>query len=101
MDCQAKSQTFGKGRKFAWGIGCLLEVGLLFAVVTVLSSDQCASALIYMMLMAIPANFIRYCFFNDSTPLWVRAGLGPLGAVLCFVIAIFFPITDKAEEPWR
>lgn len=98
MDCQAKSQTSGKGRKFAWGIGCLLEVGLLFAVVTVLSSDQCASALIYMMLMAIPANFIRYCFFSDATPLWVRAGLGPLGAVLCLVVAIFFPITDKAGQ---
>ena len=95
MDHQQKPKTSGKGTKVAWGMGCLLEVGLLFAAVTVLSSDQCASALLYMMLMAVPANFIRYCFFTESTPVWMRAGLGPLGAVLCFAVAAFFPITMK------
>ena len=98
MDNQGKPKTSGKGTKVAWGMGCLLEVAMLIAAVTVLSSDQCASALLYMMLMAVPANFIRYCFFTETTPVWMRAGLGPLGAVLCFAVAAVFPITAKNDR---
>lgn len=81
--------------KVAWGMGCLLEVGLLLVAVMVLSADQSASALLYMMVLAIPANFIRYCFFSDNTPVWMRAALGPLGTVLCLVAAIVYPVTAK------
>ena len=81
------------------GLGCLVEVLLFAAVITALSADQGASFLLYMMLMAIPAWIVRYFVFDDDTPLWMRALLGPAGALLALAAAVLFPLhVDSNDE---
>ena len=80
------------------GLGCLVEVLLFAAVVAALDADQGASFLFYMVLMAIPAWIVRYFVFNDSTPLWMRALLGPAGALLALAAAALFPLHVDSDD---
>ncbi|MBR2488232.1 MAG: AAA family ATPase [Kiritimatiellae bacterium] len=80
------------------GLGCLVEVLLFAAVVAALDADQGASFLFYMVLMAIPAWIVRYFVFDDDTPLWMRALLGPAGALLALAAAALFPIHVDSGE---
>ena len=88
--------------KVAWGLGCLVEVVIMFAVVTLLSSDQSASLIMYMMILAIPMAIVRFFFFTDGTPYWLRVFIGPIGMGVCLVAALLFPFdvsqtTDKTD----
>ena len=78
--------------KLAWGVGCVIEVAVMLAIVMSLSSDQGASLLVYMMLLALPAAAVRHFLFTDDTPTWMRVLLGPAGMALCIVAAVFFPL---------
>ena len=60
--------------KIAWGIGCLVEVVIMFAVVTSLSSDQGASLIMYMMILAVPMAIVRFLFFTDGRKHIIRSG---------------------------
>ena len=76
----------------AWGFGCVIEVVLMIGIATALSSDQGASLLMYMMLLALPMAGVRHFLFTDATPTWMRVFLGPAGMVACIVAAVFFPL---------
>jgi len=78
--------------KGAWACGCAVEVAVMVLVVCALSTDQGTSLLLYMMLMAVPVAIIRWVFFNDSTPKWMRVFIGPAGMLLCLLAACLFPI---------
>ena len=78
--------------KLAWGFGCVIEVAVMLAIVMSLSSDQGASLLVYMMLLALPTAAVRHFLFTDGTPAWLRVLLGPAGMVVCIVAAVFFPL---------
>ena len=80
------------------GLGCLVEVLLFAAVTAALDADQGASFLFYMVLMAIPAWIVRYFVFNDDTPLWMRALLGPAGALLALAAAALFPLHVDSDD---
>ena len=80
------------------GLGCLVEVLLFAAVITALSGDQAASVLVYMMLLAVPAWIVRSFVFSDRTPLWMRALLGPAGALLALAAAALFPLHVDSDE---
>ena len=80
------------------GLGCLVEVLLFAAVITALSADQAASFLVYMMLLAVPAWIVRSFVFSDRTPLWMRALLGPAGALLALAAAALFPLHVDSDE---
>ena len=80
------------------GLGCLVEVLLFAAVITALSADQAASFLVYMMLLAVPAWIVRSFIFSDSTPLWMRALLGPAGALLALAAAALFPLHVDSND---
>ena len=80
------------------GLGCLVEVLLFAAVVAALDADQGASFLFYMVLMAIPAWIVRYFVFDDDTPLWMRALLGPAGALLALAAAALFPLHVDSDD---
>ena len=80
------------------GLGCLVEVLLFAAVVAALDADQGASFLFYMVLMAIPAWIVRYFVFDDDTPLWMRALLGPAGALLALAAAALFPLHVDTDD---
>ena len=80
------------------GLGCLVEVLLFAAVITALSADQAASFLVYMMLLAVPAWIVRSFVFSDSTPLWMRALLGPAGALLALAAAALFPLHVDSDD---
>ena len=80
------------------GLGCLVEVLLFAAVVAALDADQGASFLLYMMLMAVPAWIVRYLVFDDDTPLWMRALLGPAGALLALAAAALFPLHVDSDD---
>ena len=80
------------------GLGCLVEVLLFAAVVAALDADQGASFLFYMVLMAIPAWIVRYFVLDDDTPLWMRALLGPAGALLALAAAALFPLHVDSDD---
>ena len=80
------------------GLGCLVEVLLFAAVITALSADQAASFLVYMMLLAVPAWIVRSFVFSDSTPLWMRALLGPAGALLALAAAALSPLHVDSDD---
>ncbi len=86
--------------KVAWGLGCLVEFVLLFVAVAVVDDDgeQMFSFLLYMAALAIPAAFVRRCFFSESTPTWLRVGLGPAGAIACLVLACYMPINLDDDD---
>lgn len=88
--------------KVAWGLGCLIEVAVMVGVITAISSDQGSSLILYMMIMAVPVACIRYFFFTDGTPYWLRVFIGPIGMGVCLVAALLFPFdvsqtTDKTD----
>ena len=88
--------------KGAWACGCAVEVVVVVLVASALSTDQGASLFLYMMLMSVPVAIIRWAFFDDSTPKWMRVFIGPAGMLLCLLAAWLFPIhveetTDKAD----
>ena len=80
------------------GLGCLVEVLLFAAVVAALDADQAASFLVYMMLLAVPAWIVRSFVFSDDTPLWMRALLGPAGALLALAAAALFPLHVDSDD---
>ena len=80
------------------GLGCLVEVLLFAAVITALSADQAASFLVYMMLLAVPAWIVRYFVFDNDTTLWMRALLGPAGALLALAAAALFPLHVDSDD---
>ena len=91
--------------KVAWGLGCLVEVVLMIAVITSLSSDQSASLMMYMMMLAVPVAIVRYFFFTDNTPYWLRVFIGPIGMLACLAAAVLCPMdisddkdTGKADD---
>ena len=84
----------------AWGLGCILEVVMMMIVVTMLSTDQGVSLLLYMAILALPMAAVRYFLFSDTTPFLVRAALGPAGMVACLAAAVLFPI-DVSETTDR
>lgn len=86
--------------KVAWGLGCLVEVVVMIAVVTLLSSDQGASLIMYMMILAVPMAVVRYFFFDDGTPYWLRVFIGPIGMLACLAAAIVHPfdISDGKDK---
>ena len=88
-----------------WGIGCVLDVVLLFAVVGFMNHDQGASFFLYLMLFAIPAGLIRALFFTPQTSKWLRVLLGPVGAILCVGLAFLWPLdfssSDGGKDPVR
>ena len=86
--------------KVAWGLGCLVEFVLLFVAVAVVDDDgaKMFSFLLYMAALAIPAAFVRRCFFSESTPTWLRVGLGPAGAIACLVLAYYMPINLDDDD---
>ncbi|MCQ2395376.1 MAG: AAA family ATPase, partial [Kiritimatiellae bacterium] len=88
-----------------WGIGCVLDVVLLFAVVGFMNHDQGASFFLYLMLFAIPAGLIRALFFTPQTSKWLRILLGPVGAILCVGLAFLWPLdfssSDGGKDPVR
>ncbi len=51
-----------------------------------------------MVLMAIPAWIVRYFVFDDDTPLWMRALLGPAGALLALAAAALFPLHVDSDD---
>ena len=83
------------GNKGAWACGCAVEVAVLVLVACALSTDQGASLLLYMMLMAIPVAIVRWTVFTDSTPKWMRVFIGPAGMLVCLLSAWLFPIHVK------
>ena len=83
------------GDKGAWACGCLVEVAVMVLVACALSTDQGASLLLYMMLMAVPVAVIRWACFGDSTPKWMRVFIGPAGMLVCLLAAWLFPIHVK------
>ena len=84
----------------AWGLGCALEVFMMMIVVTVLSTDQGVSLLLYMAILALPMAAVRFFLFSDTTPFLARAAIGPAGMVACLAAAVLFPI-DVSETTDR
>lgn len=87
------------GNKAAWGVGCLLEVVLIFAVVAVLSHDQGASLFLYMFVLAIPMALVRHYLFTEKTPTILRVLLGPAGMLVCLALAYVHPFGFSEKEP--
>ena len=88
----------GSGNAKCIGLGCLFEVVLFVAVVAALRTDCGVSFLLYMTALAIPVWIVRIMFFNDGTPWWLRAGIGPAGALLCLALACAFPFDLESDE---
>ena len=97
-----ESKDKGKlGNKAAWGVGCLLEVVIVFAVVAVLSHDQGASLFLYMFVLAIPMALVRHFLFTEKTPTLLRVLLGPTGALACLALAYVHPLGFSEQEPGK
>ena len=89
------------GGPLAWGLGCVVEVIVFFAIMMAMSHDQLTSLVFYMMALAVPMAIARYVFFSDSTPTWLRIFLGPMGMAACLIAALLFPMdfSDSDKDP--
>ena len=87
------------GNKAAWGIGCLLEVVIVFAVVALLSHDQGTSLFLYMFILAAPMALVRHFIFTEKTPTALRILLGPAGMLACLVLAYVHPLDFSEQKP--
>ena len=87
------------GGKAAWGIGCLIEVAIVFAVVAALSHDQGTSLFVYMFVLAVPMALARHFLFTERTPTLVRVLLGPVGMLACLALAYVHPLDFSSPEP--
>jgi len=81
-----------------WGFGCLVDFAIFIAVVALLDTNAGASFLLYMLMLAIPMAVFRFFFFSDTTPRWLRVCLGPIGAVVCLVLAAAAPLDLSSDE---
>ncbi len=81
-----------------WGAGCLLDIVVFLVAVALLDTNAGASFLFYMLMLAIPMGLVRFFFFSDTTPRWLRVCLGPVGAIACLVLAATVPLDLSSEE---
>ena len=81
-----------------WGAGCLLDIVVFVVAVAWLDADAGVSFLLYMLLLAIPMAIVRFFLFSDTTPRWLRVCLGPLGAIVCLVLAATVPLDLSSDE---
>ena len=85
-----------------WGFGCLVDFAIFIAAVALLDTNAGASFLLYMLMLAIPMAVVRFFFFSDATPRWLRVSLGPIGAIACLVLAATAPLdlsSDGQSDP--
>ena len=87
------------GAKTAWGLGCLLEIVIVFALVAVLSHDQGSSLFLYMLVLAFPMALVRHFLFTEKTPTVVRVLLGPVGMLACLLLAYVHPLDFSEKDP--
>jgi len=81
-----------------WGFGCLVDFAIFIAAVALLDTNAGASFLLYMLMLAIPMAVVRFFFFSDKTPRWLRVCLGPIGAIACLVLAATVPLDLSSDE---
>ena len=81
-----------------WGFGCLVDFAIFIAAVVILDTDGGVSFLLYMLMLAIPMALVRFFFFSDATPGWLRVCLGPIGAIACLVLAAVVPLDLSSDE---
>ena len=81
-----------------WGFGCLVDFAVFIAAVALLDTNAGASFLLYMLMLAIPMALVRFFFFSDATPRWLRVCLGPIGAIACLVLAATVPLDLSSDE---
>ena len=81
-----------------WGAGCLLDIVVFLVAVALLDTNAGASFLFYMLMLAIPMGLVRFFFFSDTTPRWLRVCLGPIGAIACIVLAATVPLDLSSDE---
>ena len=81
-----------------WGFGCLVDFAIFIAAVVILDTDGGVSFLLYMLMLAIPMALVRFFFFSDTTPRWLRVCLGPIGAIACIVLAATVPLDLSSDE---
>ena len=81
--------------KVAWGLGCLIEVIVMFLVIPVLSINQGASLILYMMIMTLFVAGIRRFAFTDGTPYLLRMFIGPIGMAASLAAAVLSRLTCR------
>jgi len=81
-----------------WGFGCLVDFAIFIAAVALLDTNAGASFILYMLMLAIPMAVVRFFFFSDKTPRWLRVCLGPIGAIACLVLAAAVPLDLSTDE---
>ena len=81
-----------------WGFGCLVDFAIFIAAVALLDTNAGASFILYMLMLAIPMAVVRFFFFSDKTPRWLRVCLGPIGAIACLVLAATVPLDLSSDE---
>ncbi len=86
------------GKWSCWGLGCLVDFAIFIAAVALLDTNAGASFLLYMLMLAIPMAVVRFFFFSDTTPRWLRVCLGPIGAIACLVLAATVPLDLSSDE---
>jgi len=86
------------GKWSYWGFGCLVDFAIFIAAVALLDTNAGASFLLYMLMLAIPMAVVRFIFFSDTTPRWLRVCLGPIGAIACLVLAATVPLDLSSDE---
>ena len=84
--------------KKAFGLGCLIEIAIFCVMMTVLTTEQGAALLLYMVPMAIPAAFIRHFLFTKKAPSLLQALVGPAGTLACIALAVAFPIGTDGDK---
>ena len=81
-----------------WGFGCLVDFAIFIVAVVLLDTDAGVSFLLYMIMLAIPMALVRLFLFSSTTPGWLRVCLGPIGAILCLVLAATVPLDLSSDE---
>jgi SpoVK/Ycf46/Vps4 family AAA+-type ATPase len=81
-----------------WGIGCLIQIGFLFATATLLSQQKLTSVLAYALILALPALVVRFiCRARDIDDEWFERLLGPGFLIFAFILTAIHPLHFETD----
>ena len=97
----ASSSTSAKkpGCTTGFGLGCLIDIGIIILCFIAFSEQMMISSLAYLVVLTIPALVVRYILHrNGSLNSLIGMLIGPVALLAAVALAIMHPLTIETED---
>ena len=82
-----------------WALGCLIQVGFLLLTASLLTTDNVASVLVYVIILALPALAVRFiCHAHNLEGGWFERLLGPGFLLAAYLLTAIHPLHFSTDE---